>query len=144
MVSAAATLAQHRNLVRESRTHDEAFEFAVAKLSELLREERTNPRAAVRFLRVLRQIQKPEHVFPHITADEEGEIIALWSASKMSLELAIPAEGDAYLRMTDHDGSEIVVGFFRWLPLLETSNFLSDLSDLVVQSNPRWRSLFAS
>lgn len=136
--------AVERSAIGDVQVHNEGFEYAVARITELLNDGLARPGTAVRFLRVLRRIQSPDHVFPHISADEDGELIAFWSADKMSLELSVPSEGDVYLRMTDRDGREVVVGFFRWLPNAEVRGFLSRLSRVVALSNPRWRRLFAS
>lgn len=128
----------------EKAIHNAGMEYAERRVAELLGQGAIRVSTAVRFMRALRRIQLPEYVFPHISADEEGEIIALWIAGKMTLEMSIPAEGDAYLRMTDSGGEERIVGFFPWLPVAEARNFLGHLTRVVTRSNPRWRSLFDS
>ncbi|KJK12831.1 hypothetical protein UB45_05840 [Terrabacter sp. 28] len=113
-------------------------------ISELLRSGELQRGTAIRFIRVIKQIQKQGLLFPRISADEDGEAIALWKAGRMSLEVSVPPEGNAYVRMTDAEGREQFMNFVSWLPIKELTRFLAQLTRRVEQVNPAWRTVFKS
>lgn len=112
---------------------------------DLVDNERISRTAALRAVRQLISVLSPDSVFPHISADENGEVTVYWFADGSRLELSIPDRGGIYCHAVSEDMSSIgFEGFYDRLSDAPVREFVGYISDLISSKNPDWRQAFTS
>lgn len=90
-----------------------------------------------RMLHVLRSVLAEDSVFPTMSIDEDGGIIAEWRIANYSLEVDVAPDGA--FSYTLRDKGKRVGGGHSETPLRK---MIRDVSAVVAHVNPNWRSLF--
>lgn len=120
-----------------------AYRYARGQLARLVVEheeaglEAPSAIAYVRMLHLLRAVLAEDSVFPTMSADEEGGIIAEWRIANYSLEVDIDPNG-RFSYTIRHEGRRTGGGRSQ-TPLRK---MIRDVSAVVAHVNPNWRSLF--
>lgn len=109
-----------------------ATEHAVAAL------EAPSDVAYHRMLHVLRAVLSEDSVFPTMSIDEEGGILAEWRIGDYSLEIDVDPSGQPSYTLRK-EGRRVGGGQSE-TPLRK---LIRDISAFVVHVNPNWRSLFS-
>lgn len=125
----------------ESRSRVEALTYIARCAKRLLSEGAITSGTALRALHGVVSLNSPMMVYPHISA-ADGEFSALWLAGKSTIELSIPEHGQIYVRTTDVEGVEELVGFFDTLPVAHLRTRLRRLTEYVEHANPNWLQVF--
>ncbi len=90
-----------------------------------------------RMLHVLRAVLAEDSVFPTMSIDDDGGIIAEWRIANYALEVDVDPSG-SFSYTVRHDGLRVSGGRSE-TPLRKT---IRDVSAVVAHVNPNWRSLF--
>ncbi len=121
-----------------------AYRYARQQMSSVQAEHRSLHRpgatneAQRKMLDVLREVLADDSVYPTISIDEDGIVIAEWRAGNASLEVECSSDGKMNFSLFGRDGREFSAG--RSTNILR--RVVRDMSDYVDASNPNWRSLF--
>lgn len=120
-----------------------AYVYARAQLVRLRAEHRSlglpipNKVASTRMLTVLKSVLAEDSVYPTLSIDDEGGIVAEWHVGPYSLEIDVSPEG-VFTYTIRQDGRRVSVGKSQ-TPLRK---LIRDLSAVVRRVNPNWRSAF--
>lgn len=120
-----------------------AYRYAQAQLRRLSAEHvdanlsEPTPRASRRMLHILREVLAEDSVYPTMSADDEGGLIAEWHIGDSSLEIDVDPTG-AFSYTVRKEGKRVLGGQSQ-TPLRK---IIRDISALVARVNPNWRSLF--
>lgn len=99
--------------------------------------------AILSMFEILQKVSDRRTVFPYLSPDGEGGVLAEWHARKQKIEVEIDAEGSAFYYATDQEGRELLEGAVTPQTEHKLRRLLLDLSARVDQENPLWRELFA-
>ncbi|WP_418959122.1 hypothetical protein [Streptomyces tritici] len=104
--------------------------------------------AARRLLRILAYVSHEDTVFPALTPDFEGGVVAEWRAGRQHLVLEVDADGVAFVTAVNEAGETEIsadLNFDQELyrRLRSFDEMLLRMSKRVEMINPNWRSLFA-
>jgi hypothetical protein len=88
-------------------------------------------------LHALRSVLAEDSVYPTMSIDEDGGIIAEWRIGDYSLEVDVAPDG--VFSYTVREKGKRVAGGRSQTPLRK---FIRDISAVVANVNPNWRSLF--
>lgn len=120
-----------------------AYRYARGQLARLAAEhveaglETPSDIAYHRMLHGLRAVLAEDSVFPTMSIDEEGGIIAEWRIADYSLEVDVAPDGR--FSYTVRQQGKRVGGGLSETPLRK---LIRDISAIVAHVNPNWRSLF--
>lgn len=120
-----------------------AYRYARGQLARLAAEhsvtglEAPSDVAYHRMLHALRDVLAEDSVFPTMSIDDDGGIIAEWRIGNHSLEIDVDPEG-GFSFTTRLNGRRLSGGQSQ-TPLRK---IIRDVSAIVAQVNPNWRSLF--
>ncbi|UFN46073.1 hypothetical protein [Nocardioides okcheonensis] len=118
------------------------FEYAKWQLEQIAEHhaadglETANPNAEARMVDLLRSLLRPNTLYPTMSVDEDGDVIAEWRIMDHGLEL-ITTDSRAYWVLRRR-GRRVTTS--SSIPGLRT--LLSDLTEIAEQHNPRWTALF--
>lgn len=94
--------------------------------------------AKVRFLSVLRDVLAADSVYPSVSLDADGSLIAEWRAGPRRIDIEVSAEGEETFTVRTRGQQPSYVG----PSIARLRRHLRDLSTTTNAQNPRWRSLF--
>lgn len=120
-----------------------AYDYARSQLRTLQQQHAdldlppTAPEANSRMVRLLRDVLAEDSVYPTMSIDEDGGIIAEWRASVFSLEIDVDPDGTASFTLR-RDGLKIGSG----KSVTPLRKIIRDFSAVVAKANPNWKALF--
>lgn len=120
-----------------------ALEYAKGRLDQLKTEYAEMglttpvPVAEERMLQVLRSVLAPDSVFPTMSIDDDGSVIAEWRFLRRGLEIVAEPDGDVSYAIRIE--GRRVGGGVSTTPL---RRLIRDITAFVDRANPKWRSLF--
>lgn len=120
-----------------------AFEYARGRMEQLKVEHEeaglpsSAPLAEVRMLQVLRAVLATNSVYPTMSIDDDGSVIAEWRILRFGLEILAEPNGEVSYALRK-EGLRVSGG--TSVTLLRRQ--LRNLTAIVDQANPNWRSLF--
>lgn len=125
--------------MHRGRTPATGYEYARQQLERILDlDEHARPArlASDRMLFVLRSLLAEETLYPSMSIDEDGDVIAEWRVRDYGLQLI--ATGDSVAWTLRRNG--VRLGTSASLPEFRT--LLARLTEIVDKANPGWRTLF--
>ncbi|MBO4162034.1 hypothetical protein [Micromonospora antibiotica] len=91
----------------------------------------------------LQKVSDRRTVFPFLSPDGEGGVLAEWHARKQRIEIEVDGDGNGLFYASDADGREVLAGEVSPQSEHKLRRLLLDLSVRVDLENPTWRALFA-
>jgi hypothetical protein len=119
-------------------------EHVQRELLSLVQDGDIPPLAAVRALKELLYVIPADAVFPHVTADENGEAAFYWFAGSGRLEILVPERGEIYCRASGLSPDASFEGFCNRVPVARLRLAIEEITKLVTESNPDWQRVFGS
>jgi hypothetical protein len=120
-----------------------AYRFARGQLARLTTEhleaglEKPSDIAYHRMLHVLRSVLSEDSVYPTMSIDQDGGVIAEWHIAHYALEVDVAPDG-GFVYTVRQKGKRVGGGTSQ-TPLRKV---IRDVSTMVAHLNPNWRSLF--
>jgi hypothetical protein len=91
-----------------------------------------------RLLSTLREAIAADSVYPSVSDDGEGGLIAEWRAGDRRLQLDVTAEGEELVTVRLRNGPVL----YRGSSVLYLRSYLRDLTSYINDVNPGWQRLF--
>jgi hypothetical protein len=138
---------EHTKTRRESEDiwpSTDAFEYAVQQLIAAVQQHAehqltpASPAAARRMLTVLRHVLAADSVYPTVSIDEDGALIAEWRAGRFALTIDCPPDSAMSWSFRER-GTGVIDSGTSTTPLRQA---IRDLSAYVAAENPNWQRLF--
>jgi hypothetical protein len=92
---------------------------------------------------ILKKVADRRTVFPYLSPDGEGGVLAEWHAKEQKIEIEVDAVGEANFYATDQAGKTVLEDGVNPTTEWKLRRLLLDLSARVDRENPTWRDLFA-
>lgn len=92
----------------------------------------------MRMLQILRDVLANDSVYPSISDDGEGGLVAEWRAGRRRIDIYVSDSGDFLFRVRNKGGATIYNG----TSTLHLRRHLRDLTAIVNAINPGWRRFF--
>ena len=112
------------------------------RLVELMQRDMITPRTAIRATAQIIRALPGNSVFPHVTADENGEVALYWLAGEERLEVLVPERGELYCRASGPDPTLCFEGFFAVIPVPLIRAAIHAISATTRRKNKSWRQVF--
>lgn len=121
-----------------------AYAHAIQELQQLaadliaVAEPQPSPEARFCMLDVLRDVLATDSVYPALSGDGEGGLIAEWRADNKIIEIHTADDGETDFRVRLRRGATLYEGSST----VQLRRHLRDMTAFVNSVNPAWRSLF--
>lgn len=134
------------------RSPFELINYAGSKLSELrsLPDDWDNEGgkavsadALISMHEVLGRVVERTTVFPFLSPNGEGGVLAEWHAGSQKIEIEVEADGTAYTYATDNQGKVVLDTNVSRETIKALRHILRVLSERVDEENPKWREMFS-